>query len=49
MLGLTYVPHYHIRDTFVAPGNVMLTLSHLQLFGAKRIILPLWPRRYSVS
>jgi hypothetical protein len=49
MLGITYVPHYTIRDTYVAPGNVLLSLSHLQLFKARRVTLPLWPRRYSAS
>lgn len=48
MLGITYVPHYTARDTFVGPGNITLSKTYLELFGAERVTLPLWPRHYPV-
>jgi hypothetical protein len=46
MLGITYVPHYLVKGMFVAPGNVMYPESYLTIFGAERVNLMLWPRKY---
>jgi hypothetical protein len=45
--GITYVPHYLLRGTYVGPGNHSFTESYLKNFGAESVRLLLWPRRYS--
>lgn len=47
LCGITYIPHYTRKGTFVAPGNVMYTEDFLGLLGASQITLDLWPRHYS--
>ena len=47
LLGITFVPHYYIKNAFVGPGNKILYVDYLKLFNAQRVTLALWPRRYS--
>lgn len=44
--GITYLPHYHLKDMFVAPGGVQHHRSYFEAFGAEKIRLPLLPRSY---
>lgn len=47
LLGITYIPHYLDPNTYVGPGNVYMSKHHLELFGAERITMMLWPRRHA--
>jgi hypothetical protein len=46
LLGLLLVPHYCNKGMYVAPGNQVYPNTYLELFGAEKITLPLWPRKY---
>lgn len=47
MSGITYVPHYMFKGMYAGPGGIAWPESYLQIFGAERVMLPLWPRKYS--
>lgn len=47
--NITFVPHYNLPGSFVAPGHTkssprLFHENQLKIMGAKKVILELWPR-----
>ena len=45
--GLTWIPHYSLRNLYVAPGGRCMDYSALKAVNAVNVVMDLWPRRWS--